>query len=453
MSQEPAHPARPDTPQAETQTEAVTRSVDFTRLLPETGDPKAARSTVLVSGVAVAGFLAWAAIMPVDEMVNAQGSIMPEGFIQQVQHLEGGMVARVLVDDGVAVQKDEALVELDGLTIRAELAKAQARAESLRQRAERLSALAEGRVAVLTGDEASTALTASHSGAGAMKFALMKARLNILDAELVARRAESEGIQARLKAQEAELGLVSTRANALRQAADRGAVTLRDAELVQRERLRLEGDVSGSRAQIANLVAKVAEIEAQKQELHFQFGAEALEELSRVETERKEVVALIRQLEDRLERVIVRSPVDGNVHFVTVRGQGRVLRPGETVAEIVPNNPRIFAQVEIPAEKVGFLAPGMHARIKVTAYDHVRFGTIPGVVERIAPSSNRSEDKRAVFIARIRLERDFPNPMAEGQSVKPGMTVVADIQAGRKTVLAYLLKPVYLIGDRAMTER
>lgn len=423
------------------------------RSIPEQRDLISARSTIRLSALSIVAFFTWAAITPVHELTAAHGSIIPEGFVQSVQHLEGGLVSRVLVDNGSRVNAGDALVELDTVALQAERAKAVSRLESLRLRAERLSALAEGRLARPTGEPGSERIANSHWSAGAMKLSHLEARLQVLDAEIQARLAEADGLDAQMRVVRAELQLVTPRANSLASAAERGSVSGRDSDNLQREKLRLEGDLATKLAQKAGLTAKVAELNAQKAEIRSQFGADAMEELSKVETERAEVIALVEQLDDRFHRAVLRSPVSGLVQSIEVRGPGRVVRPGEQVAEIVPDQHSVFAQIEIPADRIGFVTPGQAAVVKITAYDYARYGAIEGVVERISPSNSRTDDDRNVFIARVRLNSMQVGTEPGDRPVKPGMGVVVDIRVGRKSVLDYLTKPIWSVAGRALTER
>lgn len=427
--------------------------VASSRSIPEQRDIVSSRSTIRLSALSIVAFVTWAAVTPVHELTTAQGSIIPEGFVQPVQHLEGGIVARVLVDNGSRVNAGDPLVELDTVMLRAERAKASSRLESLRLRAERLSALAEGRLAQPTVASGSERIASSHWSAGALKLSHLEARLQILDAEIQARLAESDGLDAQMRVVRSELQLVTPRANSLQSAAERGSVSGRDSDNLQREKLRLEGDLATKGAQKAGLTAKIAELNAQKAEIRSQFGADAMEELSKVETERAEVVALVEQLDDRLDRAVLRSPVSGLVQSIEVRGPGRVVRPGEQIAEIVPDQHSVFAQIEIPADRIGFVTPGQVAMVKVTAYDYARYGAIEGVLDRISPSNSRTEDDRNVFIARVRLNSMQVGTESGHRPVKPGMGVVVDIRIGRKSVLDYLTKPIWSVAGRALTER
>lgn len=441
------------TPPPPPKPQAIDISIAQSRLVPEQRDVQSAQTVIRLSGASLVAFLGWAALTPIHELTVAQGSIMPEGFVQQLQHLEGGIVEKVLVDDGAQVKAGDPIIELDTVSIRAELAKAKTRMEALRLQSSRLAAFAEGRSAELETTIGNEALLESQMGAGQLRDNLREARSMVLRADVEARSAELKGIESKIESTKKELALVAARASDYEKGAIAGFISKREAETVFREKIRLEGDIANSRAQYATLVARITETRARETEQRAQFASEALDDLSKITTERAEIASLIAQLEDRLERATLRAPINGVIQSLGARGAGRVIKPGDLVAEIVPDQQTVFAQVEIPAEKIGYIIPGMPAAVKVSAYDYARYGAVEGEVDRIAPSHTKTEDKRVVFIARIKLNSAFVGSKESGRPVTPGMTVVADIRSGHKTALSYLLKPVYAITDRALSER
>lgn len=440
-------------PAAKPTKQAIDLAVAQSRLVPEQRDVQSAQTVIRLSGASLVVFLGWAALTPIHELTIAQGAIMPEGFVQQLQHLEGGIVEKVLVDDGAHVKAGDPILELDTIALRAELAKAKTRMESLRLQSSRLAAFAEGRSADLATTTGNEDLLESQIGAGQLRDNLREARAMVLRADIEARGAELKGIESKIESTNRELALVAVRALDYEKGAKAGFISKREAETVYREKIRLEGDISNLNAQYATLQARITETRARETEQRAQFASEALDDLSKITTERAEISSLVAQLEDRLERATLRAPVSGVIQSLGARGAGRVIKPGDLVAEIVPDQQTVFAQVEIPAEKIGYITPGMPAAVKVSAYDYARYGAVEGEVDRIAPSHTKTEDKRVVFIARIKLSSAFLGAKEAGRPVTPGMTVVADIRSGQKTALTYLLKPVYAITDRALTER
>ncbi|MCB1493951.1 MAG: HlyD family type I secretion periplasmic adaptor subunit [Rhodobiaceae bacterium] len=430
-----------------------TRAIVRSTLLEEARDPFAARLTIRLAGLLVLCFVVWAMLTPLYELTTATGTILPEGFVQQVQHLEGGTVKRVMVDDDQKVKAGDPLVELDDLAIRAELTKAESKLASLDLTAERLAAFVEERDVGLKSDSDLTGIRGSQEAAGRTQSNLRDAQLAVVQAEIDARESEIEGLLSQIEVTREEQTLVTARAEDYRAAAKRGAISRREAEAVWRDKLKVDGDMLRLKGQLNGARAGLAEARSRQMEVRAQLSTDALERLTSVETDRAEAREQVAQLRDRLKRTTITAPVSGRIQAVAVRGPGAVVAPGEVVLQIVPDHEDVFAQVEIPAESIGYVEPGMPAVVKVTTYDFARFGGVDGVVDRVSPSNRVTEDGRQVFTARIKLDSDYVGPTAAGRVVRPGMTVVADIRTGEKSVLTFLLKPLRVLADGAMTER
>jgi adhesin transport system membrane fusion protein len=106
-----------------------------------------------------------------------------------------------------------------------------------------------------------------------------------------------------------------------------------------------------------------------------------------------------------------------------------------------------------PPTDIAFVAPGMPARIKVTAYDHTLHGWIPGAVEHVSADAIVNEKGEAFFQVRVRPERVHLGAPERPLPILPGMMATVDVVTGNRTILEYLLKPVLKARDRALTER
>ena len=412
-----------------------------------------ARCAIWLVGLACVAFLVWASFTPLHELTIARGSIVPVGFIQEIEHLEGGIVADVFIDDGQLVEQGDALIKLDEGKVRAELHQAETQLESLRLSAERLTAFSERRDAVIVTKGGRLEIVNSQLASGENRSKLRRARIAMIDASIAARQSEVEGTRAQIEATATEYDIMSKRSATYLEVAERGFVSQREVESVLREKLKIGAELARLKGQLSSLQSSIEEARARREEADAELSTEALEELTRIETEKEQMTALVRQLRDQLKRTTVRAPIAGRIHSLSVRGNGEVVDPGEVIATIVPDGAPVFAQVEINAEDIGFVRPGMPAVLKVTAYDFARFGGVEGVVDRVSPGHRVTNDERIVFDARIALNSTTVGPASAERIVTPGMTVVADIRSGRKTALDYLLKPLNAISDRALTEK
>ena len=123
------------------------------------------------------------------------------------------------------------------------------------------------------------------------------------------------------------------------------------------------------------------------------------------------------------------------------------------MVEIVPLDRELVVEVRISPANIGHVRPGQPVAVKVATYDFARYGAIDGRLERISATTFEDEEGRPYYKGRMALDRPYLGDQPDRNLVLPGMTVTADINTGRKTLLAYLVKPVYTALDRGFRER
>jgi adhesin transport system membrane fusion protein len=158
-------------------------------------------------------------------------------------------------------------------------------------------------------------------------------------------------------------------------------------------------------------------------------------------------------LEDRLNRTIVKAPVEGIVNRLLVNTTGGVVQPGEPLVEIVPIEDDLLLEVEISPKDIAYVLPDQRAIIKLTAFDFAKFGSLNGKVINVGADSIQKEDGSIWYICQIAVSGDGLTSLGKNIKILPGMVAQADIVGGEKTVLNYLLQPVTKVANEAFRER
>jgi adhesin transport system membrane fusion protein len=139
------------------------------------------------------------------------------------------------------------------------------------------------------------------------------------------------------------------------------------------------------------------------------------------------------------------------IHSPTV---GALARPGEELIEIVPLDDTLLVEAYVRPDDIAFLYPGQPVKVTITAYDASRYGSLSGEIVRIGADtitrSERSEEE--VFVVEIRTTDTILDADGVEVEIMPGMVAQADILAGRKTVLDYILRPVVRVKERALRD-
>jgi membrane fusion protein, adhesin transport system len=420
--------------------------------LEEGGAPWLMRAAVWLIAGLVGGAVAWAAYTNVAQIAQGPGEIVPAGSVQIVQHLEGGIVSRILVREGDVVDERQLLVEIDPTAATAERDQLASREASLRLQAERLRAFAEGRIATLA--------EAGESGLSADQAAILRSQERartsqrvVLERQLGGRRAELEALVGQRRTLERQIEITGEALGMRQRLTDQGLnsrITLLD---VQREMNRVQGDLATTTVNIARARESIAEAEQRLVELDSRLSAEALREVGSVTAELRQVEEARVRLDDRVARTQILSPVRGVVKEMRVRSERGVLAPGGTLMEIVPIGRELIVEARLPPNDIGQVRVGQPVAVKISTYDFARFGSVPGTLRSLSASTLTDAQGRTYYKAIVHLEKTYAGDDPARNPLLPGMTVLADIKTDERSVLRYMLNPVYRALDQAFSEK
>ncbi|WP_373634911.1 HlyD family type I secretion periplasmic adaptor subunit [Yoonia sp. SS1-5] len=417
--------------------------------LSERHDGKYARALIWGIVAMLGAFVYWAAITPVYEIVTGEGTIRPEGLSTRIEHRDGGIVAQIKVAEGDRVAAGDVIAQLDVADLHAELEKLRASLSGIDARVARhrwlLSLdLANDASPHPAGLEVPPTFTEDISYRKA-QLETMRARRNVAEAN-------RQALATQRRTANEELVILRGQLDRYQRPSAANVVTLARREELHREILRLQSTIAQLEGDMAIQVATIAQMQSSQAELIAQFRREARLQLQDDLEEQIATQQSILQIEDRLARNILLAPVAGTVNGLTVQNSGEVLGAGEILAEIIPAGAKSYAEIEIPADRIGGVEIGHVASVKVLTYDFTRFGDIPAIVERISPSSFVKDNGDVVFRVQLSFAQDHLTTAGAVQRITPGMTISADIRSEKRTILSYLLKPVRVIADGALTE-
>ncbi len=168
--------------------------------------------------------------------------------------------------------------------------------------------------------------------------------------------------------------------------------------------------------------------------------------------ELREVNQSLPKLQDRLDRLALAAPVAGVVKNLQVATIGAVLAPGQPVMEIVPIDDEMVAEVRIRPEDIGHLARGQKASVRLSSYDFARFGSLEGRLQSLSASTFESARGEPYYKGVVKLAQSHLGPEPGAMPVLPGMTLEATINTGRRSLLEYLLAPLYRSAAQAFHE-
>lgn len=412
------------------------------------------RGTVLTTILTVLALIAWSTITPVKETAVTFGAVIPSSNIRPIQHLEGGIVSSVLVREGQLVEKGEVLMKLDPAQAVAELEQTRAREAGLVYKAERLRAFAEGRAIDLQpGASEDHSLAADQSTIFNAQNRAKDTALQVLQAQISQREADIALFENQMNAMDPQIALVAREMAMRAELAAKGLTSQVVYLNVQREHERLKAERVRLKGQLATAREALSEARTRMSDLRTKLSQDAFNEMGSVTAELAQVREARAKLEDRVTRLDVVAPVRGLVQELAVTSPGAVIQQGGLVTKIVPVDDTLMIENQITPRDVGHVQPGQPVRVKVTSYDFARFGAVQGKLVQVSPSTFLDEKKNPYYKGMVELDKVYVGEDPQHNRILPGMTVQVDVITGEKTILQYLLKPIYIAASQAFRER
>ena len=409
--------------------------------LEEKPDNRYLRLSLYVLGAAALIFFPWAALTPITQVVNASGEVIPEGEVNVIQHLEGGIVSRVDVSEGEEVRKGEVMLELNPKLVGSEYEATEQQLKNLLLQQQQLQAAIRGERVLPPTDGIKDGNKVS------------KAQINLLNSrldnsgdqikaskEIVAeKRAEVTGLNNQIalymKQREMWAGLVASGA------ASRLNLLDIDTKLAEMRGARNESLKALSQAE--------ANFSGVKSGLVFEQNSQ----IAQLVNEEAVVAENIKKVRNQLERTKIISPVDGVVSDLRFKAPGAVVGPGAVVLSVVPNTTQRYVEVRVPSGDIGFVRPGQKVDVKLQPFDSTIYGSVPGRVLSIGGNSVQDpDDRQYYFKARIQLDRQFVDVANRKYPIAVGMPLVADIKGPQRSVLRYIFQPFTRTLDSALSE-
>ncbi len=422
--------------------------------LEEGPSPIYARLMIFTICALMAALLIWANFAKVRELSVAAGEIVPSAPLHELSHIQGGIVEEVFVTEGAVVRAGDPLLKLRRETAGGELEKLVAQKAALEITAERLDALLQKRPMDFSGfDDKWQTLVSEQQTLYARSMAEQRATLSTLEQQLRIATSEHETASASIYSKEQQASAAKEQFE-IQEALYADEFTSRLQFLDAQSRwLQAEDSLAEARNRVQKADADITRLRSElgKARASFQRAAS---------TERADIAARLAELEEPLqslnfisENMTITAPADGLVKKIYIAGSGSVVRGGEVILDILPNDAPLIAEVQVQPQDIGNIHIGQETELVVSTYDPNRFGKAQGEITYVSSGTFIDETTGMVyFLARVSFDRqEIGNGRYIGQ-LATGMTVSAEIVTRRRSIAEYLLKPVVRSVDMAFTE-
>jgi HlyD family secretion protein len=396
------------------------------------------------------GLGTWASLAPLESAAIASGVVESESSRKTIQHLEGGIVRKILVSDGDIVRSGQTLIALDDTRAGSEMQSLQGQFWDAAARAARLQAEQQRfeKIAIPDALEQDSRQNGGAAAAVSAQQFIFQARLQVHESQLAVIRERRRQVEKEIEGLKAQETATGQRIDIVREELDMVA-TLVNKGLERRPRLlnlqRELADVEGRRGEIAAQISRAGQVISEQQATLFKLESERQNEIAQSLREAQSQIFQLRErllaARDQLSRTEVKAPEDGVITDLRVHTAGGVIGAGAPLMDLVPRQDRLIVTARLRPEDIDVVHPGLSAEVHLVPYNQRRVPRLTGTVVHV--SADRLLDKRTdqpYYATRIRI--DDGQIVANDIQIVPGMPVQVFITTGRGTVALYALRPL-----------
>ena len=386
-------------------------------------------------GMAV--FLMWAFWAPLDEGVSVSGTVVVSGYRKAVQHVAGGVVQEIHVQEGDHVKEGDVLIKINPLNTEANVTNAELQYINLlvtesRLRSERLGKSKIQWVKELDkwGDDVRV------KEAKQLQEELLKSRRAEMDNQISGLNAQIAGIVASIESRKIQLRTLAEELKSNQKLTEEGFVPRSQTNNTLRSKVEIESTLASSQAELGKTRAQIAQLKTAH-----------LKEIDRELTEtQKNREAFQTRLEaarfDRLQAEI-KAPVSGTVVGLKIYTVGGVIQAGQTLMEILPEGGSLMVEAQIPTHLIDKVHVGLNADMRFVAFNQTTTPVIPGNVtlvgaDKLPPKDGQQSEYYIAHIETTPLGREMLGEL----KVQPGMPVDVVVKRGERSFVSYLVKPI-----------
>jgi len=413
----------------------------------------------------VISLIIWANIAQVDELTTGQGKVIPSSKIQKVQYYDGGIISDILVSEGDIIHKDQDLMLIDTTRFKATLEETKESLLSLRVEKNRYEK-------ELLLNYHRTSLPSLHfnkdlNQKAKQYIALQKnifknnfyERQNSIEVILLQQDQKIQElleIQAKVKQLTGSLKLVTQNYQMIAKMVKSGSKSKLDLINIKKEVHTISGDLKIAKLSIPRSQLAIKEFEKLLDEKIQSIKVKTSLALQEIANEMTKLEARLISDADKLDKTVIKSPIDGIIKSINVSTIGSVVQSGVDLIEIIPNSGNLLIEAKIDPKDIAFINPSLKAIVKLTSYDFSIYGGLDATIIKISADSiidENSRDDKPYYRIVVKANHNFLEYNEEKLPIIPGMIASVDIVTGKKTIMDFILKPILKVKQGALHER
>ena len=432
-------------------------NIDFKTLSREmAGREGLSGSSILVTIAALLLIaLLWANWAELDNVTRGDGRIVSSVQNQMVQAAEGGVILRRYVSENTVVASGEVLFEIDPVDASSELNSLSQRLTALDMKDMRL------RAEINDVDFSIPAELNARSPLVALtEKSLFAARRSELAGQLAVLEQRLQQQQQDQRLAESMVGTAERTGGFLEEEIAVVAPLVRDKIApktrlldLQRQLEQSRGERDRARVSIEQARFGMKELETEVENTRASYRLRAMDELNTVVAQQSELRESLPRLTERVSRTVIRAPMEGIVSRLNFRTPGGFVNRGDVMLELVPTGEALMVEAQILPQDISRIRLHDEVRIRLSAYDSSKYGSVDGRVLRISPDAVVDERNQGSshYLVDVAIEGElFIEKTGLAVTLIPGMTATVDVLSGKRTVLEYIWQPMAKVQELAL---
>lgn len=390
----------------------------------------------------------WAYYSNLSIVTHGMGSVVPTSGVREVENLEGGIVTDIFVRVGDKVDRGESLVRLTNPQILSGLRQAQARKNVYQLQMKRLTAELNNQPLTYTQQEQDDYPIVVERETQIYEVRQQRF-MDIRDSyafQLEQTLAQEDGILKNIKGLEEQLDFLNQEGEIIFPRVQQGILPVIQSVDLQKQISEISNQVNIQRAKLPEIHSAISAAEQKLIEVEQTWYKETAEKLAATQSEIEQINERIRGAQDAVDRGNMVAKIDSIVKTLNVNSIGDVVKPGETVIELVPLDDKLLIEAQLDPKDRGQITVGAPTKVSIAAYDPSIYGSLKGEVISISPDSEQDERNpdRKYFIVLVSTEKDYLIDKVSGAELKiiPGMPASVDIETGELSVWTRALRPL-----------
>lgn len=408
----------------------------------------------------VGGFLLWASFAPLDQGVPISGTITVATNRKAIQYQPGGIVDAILVKEGSVVKAGQVLVRMNSVEAKAQAETTRGQFYSDLAVEARLAAERDGKSSVVFPSELLSAKNDTRAGDDmelqkqlfASRRMAIQNELSSLDESIAGLDAQVTGLEASRESKQQQMEFLKEQLDGMRDLAKEGYVARNRLLELERNYAQLGGSIAEDTGNIGHARGQIAELKLHRMQRQQEYQKEVRQQLTDVEREAGALHNRLTAQDFELANTEVKSPVDGTVVGLNVFTSGGVVAPGFRMMDVVPSEDALVIDGRVPVNLIDKVHTGLKVDMIFSAFNQNTTPHVPGIVTEV--SADRMTDERTgqpYYTMKAKVAPEGVKLLAKLQ-LRPGMPVEAFVRTGERTMMSYLMKPVFDRMKTSMSE-